>query len=43
MIIRSMLAALLLTVAASSSPRAQSQTGGPAKEIIQRQVAPDLY
>jgi cyclase len=43
MIIRSMLAALLLMVAASSSLLAQSQTGGPAKEIIQRQVAPDLY
>ena len=37
---------MLLVIAAAISPlsaRAQTQTGGAAKEIVERRVAPDLY
>jgi cyclase len=42
MLLRSVLVTLLL-LSASAVVHAQSQTGGAAKEIVQRQVAPDLY
>jgi cyclase len=42
MLIRLILAVLACSVAVNYCP-AQTQTGGAAKDIIQRQVAPDLY
>ncbi|HEY7245309.1 MAG TPA: MBL fold metallo-hydrolase [Xanthobacteraceae bacterium] len=43
MLARSLILAALAYGLGTGSPQAQSQTGGAVKEIIQRQVAPDLY
>jgi metallo-beta-lactamase superfamily protein len=43
MLIRHLILAVFAYAVAVHSCQAQTQTGGAAKEIIQRQVAPDLY
>jgi hypothetical protein len=43
MVIRCLIFAALMCGIATGSGQAQTQTGGAAKEIVQRQVAADLY